>query len=278
MKLRVLLITSFIVFVLVVASFGIEAKKVAKGVPPELSDAVYAGLELSGEGEDNIVEDEIKPIVKKTNVKPFGILTGFIEKEDESDARFVRIVLSHSQYGRLLNALDEDTIEEIRSIKENETNRVEALRQIKELVRARIATVEESIAGVMIIGKGREHENYRLVATEITNESASFTVFPIKASVAKTLPAPEVRGIWGRIFGRFWKPKATAPLVENDVNESEIDPENFEPIGELTITRTRYPSIEIDRGTLELYETDYEGTWDFVAFSHKRLPLYIQEA
>lgn len=215
--------------------------------------------------------EQIKPIVKRPFVRPVTVWTGFIEKTDRSDAQLVRVVLSYAEFGKLLDALDPLTIEEIKKIKESQLSPEEKAKEIKELVKTRLPEVKGSIGGVLIIGMGAEHENYRLIAKEITDESASFYIARLeKATTVGAVPQP---GLWERFVGGVKRAFriAPAPAAPAVAAKAEIAPE-FELIGELELRRTKYAALEIMRGSLKLESTKYAGNWEFVAFTRQELP------
>ena len=197
--------------------------------------------------------EEIEKNIGKELVayRPVKAGIGFIEKAD--DARHVRLVIAKA----LTVPIDESLIESIKEIKRNYTG-VERKEKIKELLREYFSTVEkkEGYKGILVIGKGKEHKTYKLVSKEITNESASFyiTEITMKPVIAK----PRRLGFFHRLRRFFFRVRARAE--ENEEETTNI-------IGNLTVERHRYSSIEIWKGKLNLEETNYAGEWDFTAFS-----------
>jgi hypothetical protein len=120
---------------------------------------------------------------------------------------------------------------------------------------------------LLVIGKGRNHETYRLAATEIDEDSAEFNVYNMGAlKLTRRTKQGFLLGL-RRALG-FVSEEESTEIVE-EVNEEEI-----EPIGTLNVERNKYDHIEIDYGTLDLEETTYEGEWDLTAYSVYKLPGY----
>lgn len=198
--------------------------------------------------------EEIEKSIGKELIayKPVKAGIGFIEKAD--DARHVRLVIAKA----LTVPIDESLIENIKEIKKNYTG-IERKEKIKELLREYFSTVEkkEGYKGILVIGRGKEHKTYKLVSKEITNESASFyiTEITMKPVIAK----PRRLGFFHRLRRFFFRVRARAEETEGE--------ETVNIIGNLTVERHRYSSIEIWKGKLNLEETNYAGEWDFTAFS-----------
>lgn len=224
--------------------------------------------ELPTVGEPEL-EKEITANVKLPLVKVASVFHGFVVDEENTEAEHLRIVLTKSRYSKLLSVMNQGTVEEIKTIKETET--VEQAREkIKTMLQERVQAVESEngmVGGLMIIGKGKFHETYRLVANEITDETATFDVYKLGALKIST------RTKQGFLLG-VRKAFGLATTEETTEVVEEVDTTQIEPIGTLTVDRTKYEHMEIDYGTLILETSQYEGSWEVTAFSAYKLPLY----
>ena len=292
-KILSLLCVSFLVLFLVSASFAIadntecevdsdceedevcvegECEKIEEEPECEVnSDCEEDEVCVEGECEELEEEDgdEIAANVKLPFVKVASIWNGFIVNENETEAEQIRVVLTRQRYGRFFSVIDEQIIEEIKSIKETETPK-EAKVKIKELIQQRVQNITQEnggVGGLLIIGKGKNHETYRLVAKEVTEETAEFDIYKLGAIKLTTKPKLGLFIGIRRAFG-LAKKEETTEVVE-EINETEI-----EPIGSLSVERNSYEHIEIEYGTLELEETEYQGSWDVTAYSFHKIGLY----
>lgn len=269
---------SFVLVLLMATTFAIaeEARLVEKkeveetGQVGELKETEAVNdVEIQKYEDDTETDNEINANVKAPAAKIVSIWQGFVISEDKTKAEVIRAVITSQRFNKLLAAVDEQTIEQIKQIKATETPEV-ATQKIKELLQQKVSNVAPEngvVAGLLIIGKGKDHETYRLIAKEITPEKATFDVYSLGAiKVTAEMKRGLLIGI-RRALG-LAKPEETTTVTE------EVDTEQLKPIGTLEVTRNKYEHIEIDTGKLSLTETPYEGNWDVTAYSIHKLPVY----
>ena len=257
-KILSLLCVSFLALLLVSMPFSLAE---------ETTEEVFIE-ELPIVGEPG-VEQEIAANVKLPAVKIASVWNGFVVNENNEEAEQLRVVFTRHRYSKLLSVIDQQTIAEIKSIKETETIE-QAKIKIREMLQEKVQAVESEngmIAGLMIVGKGANHETYRLVAKEITDESAEFDVYKLGAIKVTT------RAKKGFLLG-VRKAFGLATTEETTEVIEEVDTTQLEPIGTLTVDRNKYEHIEIVYGSLVLEDSSYQGNWDVTAFSAYKLPLY----
>ncbi len=259
-KILSLLCVSFLVLILATSSFALAEEITTQEVSIE---------ELPISSEEVELKKEIETNIKMPIVKVASVFNGFVISEDGTEAEQLRLVLTRQRFGKLLSVINDQTVAEIKSIKETETVE-QAKIQIREMLQQKVEAVESEdgmVAGLMIVGKGANHETYRLVAKEITEETAEFDVYKLGAIKITT------RTKRGFLLGLR---KAFGMVSEEETTEviEEVDTTQIEPIGTLSIERNKYDHIEIDYGSLVLEESQYEGNWDVTAYSAFKLPVY----
>ena len=258
-KILSLFCVSFLVLILATSSFALAEEITTQ----------EASIEEMPIAEEPELKKEIETNIKLPVVKVANVFNGFVIKEDGTEAEQLRIVLTRKRFSKLLSVIDEQIIAEIQSIKETETIE-QAKIQIREMLQQKVEAVESEdgvVAGLMIVGKGADHETYRLVAKEITEETAEFDVYKLGAIKITTRTKRGFLLGLRKTFG-LASEEETTEVIE------EVDTTQIEPIGTLSIERNKYDHIEIDYGSLVLEETQYEGNWDVTAYSAFKLPVY----
>ncbi len=188
-------------------------------------------------------------------IKPISAVIGYAEKEDGEDARHIRMWV-----GKVRTIpLTSDIVQQARDIREKYKDNPETMKEkLKELAQEYKTEASEidSYQGILVIGKGQEHETYRLLSKEITDETVTFYILE-KNVVSET--APQETGFFlglGRKLG-FVKKQVVVQADSSDLNI----------LGEITLDKEQFDSITLWKGSMELDSGTYEGTWDMNLFS-----------
>jgi hypothetical protein len=186
-------------------------------------------------------------------IRPISALIGYVENEE--DAAHVRMWI-----GKVKTIpLSTEIMKQAREIRETYKDDLETMKEkLKELAQDYKKELSEidSYQGLLVIGKGKDHETYRLLSKEVSNDTLTFYVLE-KNVVSET--APQKKGFFyglGKRLG-FVKKQIVVQANTSDLNV----------LGEITLNKEAFDSITLWKGVLELDSGKYEGAWDVNVFS-----------
>ena len=189
-------------------------------------------------------------------IKPISAIMGYAETEDGTDAQYIRMWI-----GKVRTIpLTSDIIQQAKDIRKQYKDDKETMKEkLTELAQSYKADVSEtdSYQGLLVIGKGKDHETYRLLSKDISNESVSFYI--LEKNNVSVSSGSEGKGFFlglGKKLG-FVKKQT---VVQADIS-------NLNPIGEITLDKESFDSITLWKGSMEMDSGTYKGSWNLDTFS-----------
>lgn len=205
--------------------------------------------------EDDESDDQEQDVDKSLVVlRPFTSLAGYAENENGEDARHIRLWIGKAK----TFVLTQEIVDQVKEIREQYKDDPETMREkLKELAQEYKENSEnDSYQGVLVIGKGKDHQMYGLVSKEVNNESATFYILEKKVvSENSTSVKPEKKGF-------FWGLGKRLGFIKNQVITEPVNEDNVNVIGEISIDSEKFETITLWKGTMELDSGNYEGSWD----------------